>query len=560
MNLILNCIPNFASKLLQHHSVITPKTKLFYSSIFLELVLNLLPGYLVAKMPGKNKRKIAAEQRERNKRDSLNYAASMTQSHASQNEQLQNLHINYRVIGGTIHQGDSRFQYPGIQCTFISFWALAYMRNKDPLFWNPCDVDLCVIEGNKSFIQCCESLNIEPNMLLVRDLPSTITVQGNMFECDQKDTDIHTGTLNQPVSPDSTFSFSVSISEAIVNGFAHSNSCLLVCGGQTIAIAKDNNHFFIFDPHSRGKDGLLHHTGSAVLVVFSTIQTLISFIKRLFIDSLLLGSSEVFELVPIIISRPEVQKPKKDSHSISPTAYTNPESLVTRINEANCTNQILKNSNGGRKQNVASVQETVMQSYFADQEKRDKEYKEKINENRSLGTCKIDKRNKYMRQYMRSKREEETVRKKENASARIRMKKIYQTEEGKLKSKVRAAERKKTLRSTETGRKVDNERSAEAMRKRLSTEEGRKKHRERSSKGMKKILSKEEGRKKHKERSSEGMIKMLSTEQGRKKHKERSIEGMRKMLSTEEGRKKHKVRSIEGMRKMLSTEEGRKKT
>ena len=511
-------------------------------------------------MPGKNKRKIAAEQRERNKRDSLNYVASMTQSHASQNEELQNLHINYRVIGGTLHQGDSRFQYPGIQCTYISFWALVYMRNKDPLFWNPCDVDLCVIEGNKSFIQCCESLNMEPNMLLVRDLPSTITVQGNMFECDQKDTDIHTGTLNQPISPDSTFRFSVSISEAIVNGFAHSNSCLLVCGGQTIAIAKDNNHFFIFDPHSRGKDGLLHPTGSAVLVVFSTIQTLISFIKRLFIDSLLLGSSEVFELVPIIISRPEVEKPKKDSHSISPTAYTNPESLVNRINEANCTNQVIfKNSNGGRKQNVASVQETVMQSYFADQEKRDKEYKEKKNENRSLGTCKIDERNKYMRQYMRSKREEETVRKKENDSARIRMKKIYQTEEGKLKSKVRAAERKKTLRSTEPGRKLDNERSAEAMRKRLSTEEGRKKHNERSLEAMKKILSTDEGRKKHKERSMEGMQKMLSTEQGRKKHRERSSKGMKKMLSKEEGRKKHKERSSEGMRKMLSTGEGRKK-
>ena len=457
-------------------------------------------------MPEKSKRKKAAEQREQNKRDSLNYAVSTTKSHASRNELLQNLQINYRVIGGTLHQGDSRFQYPGIQCTYISFWALVYMKNKHANLWNVGDIDLCVTEGNKSFIQRCENLNMEPSMLLVRDLPNTVTVQGHTFECDQNDNHIQTGILNQAISPDSRFCCSVSISEAIVNGFAHSNSCLLVCGGQTIAIAKDNNQFYIFDPHSRGKDGLLHHTGSAVLVVFSTIHTLISFIKRLLIDSLLLGSFEVFELVPIIISRPEDQNPKKGFRGVSPNPRTNPESLTNRVNEAFSTSHvILRNSNDGQKQDEASVQETVIELYFADQKKRDKEYKEKMNENRSLDTCRMDKRNKYMRQYMPSKREKEAFRKKENVSAQIRMKNIYQNEEGKLKSKVRAAREKKKLRSSEAGKKLDNERSAEAMRKRLSTEEGRKKHRERSAGGMKKMLSTEEGRKKHKVRSAKGM-------------------------------------------------------
>ena len=48
---------------------------------------------------------------------------------------------DWKVVSGTLHQGDCRFQYPGIQCTFISFWALISMIIKNPLSWNAKDVD-----------------------------------------------------------------------------------------------------------------------------------------------------------------------------------------------------------------------------------------------------------------------------------------------------------------------------------------------------------------------------------------------------------------------------------
>ena len=93
------------------------------------------------------------------------------------------------------------------------------------------------------------------------------------------------------------------IDDAILSSFDLFSSCFLVCGGQTIAIAKRQNVFFVFDSHSRGKDGLLHHAGSAVLLSFTDIQVLISFIKHLFIESLRTTVTEQFELVPVTVSK-----------------------------------------------------------------------------------------------------------------------------------------------------------------------------------------------------------------------------------------------------------------
>ena len=234
-------------------------------------------------MPARKKRSKAATQREHEKRnDCEREPVDISVPSTLQNCSLQNVQSNgyCTVVSGTLHQGDVRFAYPGIQCTFISFWALVLMENKSPLLWNTTDIDSCIVDGNDRFIRHCSKMLIQPRQLLVKELPQSCDAHNSLIQLSQLDSAIKVGMLNQPLSICETNAVSVPIEEAILGCLHRFSSCFLVCGGQTIAIAKRQNLFFVFDSHSRGQDGLLHHMGSAVLVSFIQIQDLISFVKK----------------------------------------------------------------------------------------------------------------------------------------------------------------------------------------------------------------------------------------------------------------------------------------
>ena len=514
----------------------------------------------------------------------------------SQNCSLQSVQNNgyYTVVSGTLHQGDVRFAYPGVQCTFISFWALVLMENKSPLLWNTTDIDSCIVNGNDRFIRHCFKMEIQPRQLLVKELPQSSDTHNSLIQLSQLDSAIKVGMLNQPLSIGETNVVFVPIEEAILGCFHRFNSCFLVCGGQTIAIAKRQNRFFVFDSHSRGPDGLLHHMGSAVLVSFIQIQDLISFVKKLLIESLRLKPSEQFELVPVTVCKHNCNTDKETGSAKCKESNTlNPNKQVATITMALDSSPIPN-------QKAAVLHERDMQLYFTDQKKRDPECKETAISNH-LDVSKHAARKKYMMVYMQMKRRDDSFRKKSNAvslkskqklrkteEGRHRLNKqaaesrqrMLSTEDGRQKLKEQSAERKNKLLSTEMGRLIHKQQSAEGMQRMLTSTEGRLKHRKRSAEVMRKMLSSEEGKLKHRKRSAEGMKKMLSSEEGRLKHnrsaakvrtkllssekgrlkhRKQSAEGMKKILSTEEGRLMHRKRSLEGMQKILSTEEGRQK-
>ena len=505
-------------------------------------------------------------QREQKKRiDTQSETKDNSVSNTWQNCSLQST-VTFSVVSGTLHQGDLRFQYPGIQCTFISFWALALMENKHPHLWNANDINHCIVDGNDNFLKHCSKLEILPRQLLVTELPKSIIVHNDIIQLLQLDGDIKVGTLNQNKLEPTTSSLSTTIEEAILRCFNHFNACFLVCGGQTIAIAKRQNIYFVFDSHSRGKDGLLHHTGSAVLVSFTEILSLIRFIKKLFIESLRLRSSEQFELVPVSVSK-RVDNREKETEAASVVhtgPNTQPEMFSKELNISNIRDQVASDTKGSdlpcvQNQNITNLHERDMQFYFTDQKKRDTIYRQ-TNVNDYSNVANRTSRKEYMKAYMQMKRNDDSFRKESNVLSLKSHNKMRATEDGRQKYNEQAIKSRENLRNTAEGRETLRKQSSGSMKKMRSTEEGRKKNRERSFEAMKKILSTEEGRQKHKEQSLQTMKKMLSTEEGRQKHKERSFKTAKNMLSTEEGsRQKHKERSFDAMKKMLSTEEGRQK-
>ena len=517
--------------------------------------------YQIRKMPRKSSRSKAAEQREGKKGKNVDVEMPQETSFSFESKSLQDMSAvtDYKVLSGTLHQGDTRFQYPGIQCTYLSFYALISMKMKNPSNWNANDIDSCILRGNDRFINHCFEQKWNPKMLLTSELPKEITILGSAFECCQTDIDIATGTLAHP-TPVASDSILLTLSDAILQCFEKSDSCLLVCGGQTIAVAKRECTFFVFDSHSRGSNGMQHHSGNAVLVSFPEIQSMIGFITRLLIDSLRLKPSEQFELVPMVI----LEKQDANSGSSLGTSFSasihpdicnesHLEGSTQSCSELHSTGHIVHDQTHKN----ATMYSPSIEAYFLDQKRRDFEHREKKVSTQVTSICST--RADYMRHYMKKRRESESFRMHDNIKAAERMKRSRSTEEGRQRHNKRSAEIMQKMLSTKEGRQRHNRKSADRMQKVLSIEEEKQKHNKRSADGMKKFLSTEEGRQKHNQRSAEGMQKMLSSAERRQKHNIRSAEGMRKILSTEDGRQKHNKRSAERMQKILSTEDGRQK-
>ena len=463
-------------------------------------------------MPRKRKGVTAAQQRERLKRQQNVSKESQLCKNQGESELLS--HIDkpdtYKVIPGTLHQGDTRFQYPGIQCAYISLIALIRMSSKDPQSWTSRHIDSCIIDGNTMFMEHCETLKIQPKMLMANELPHLIKFSNKSFVCNQSENDIEVGLL-KPNTGSADECVPKSINEALSERLSNSQTCLLFCGGLTIAVAKFESHLYAFDPHSRGKDGLLNPVGTAVMMVFDHLNDLVRYIERLFLHSLKIRPSEQFELVPFSISQQSIRTSENVSTAspcitgtIETTSISHAESLETKGSMQN------QQGSPGLSDNKHVDPSKSIESYFEDQNKRQQLFEEgRLDKD----ATKLKQKNEYMKNYMKRRREKETIRKQENDSARLRMQSSRSTSEGKQKNKDRSLEGMRKLMETNAGRLKHNQLSAETMRKRLCTHDGRLKHNERSAESMRNMLKDDQKRLKHKRKSAEAMKRMLTDEQ-----------------------------------------------
>ena len=98
-------------------------------------------------MPARKKRSKAATQREQKKITSDNDLGegATEQNHTSEvlasTRHPVSTRPNYRVVSGSLNQGNGRFEYPGIQCTYLSLYAIICAQQKHPSTWCPSDVD-----------------------------------------------------------------------------------------------------------------------------------------------------------------------------------------------------------------------------------------------------------------------------------------------------------------------------------------------------------------------------------------------------------------------------------
>ena len=104
---------------------------------------------------------------------------------------------------------------------------------------------------------------------------------------------------------------------ALQAAFNRAPSILLVIGAICSAVSKKNNLYVFFYSHSRGKNGLSPSDGSSILMYFSCLEDLISYLYALY-DSMATDTSLQFDLMPVIVKKDEQTYGHKN----------NPESLL----------------------------------------------------------------------------------------------------------------------------------------------------------------------------------------------------------------------------------------
>ena len=389
-------------------------------------------------MPARKKRSKAAMQREQKKRHSDDDLCENANEQNHNSEVFASTghpvttRISYRVVSGTFNQGNGRFAHPGIQCTYLSLYAIIYAQQKHASTWCPSDVDDCVIRGDKRFLDYFTAKRETPHMLLINELPNSMCLDGLLYKCRRFDEETQVGLISQEYQATANCNtYSSCIADAVANCFSLSNAALFVCAGQTISIWKEGTEYVMFDPHSRDSNGLQCAEGNSALVIFCSMDGLITHINNLLLDSRKVERNSQFELVPVSITVDEatINKTPDDKHS------------------------------------------EVMRLYLIDQKTRNLEYQKKRKlEQEKDATEKQQKlkstfnKTTYMKQFMREKRANKVCLEKENKNE---------------------ADRKKKRRKDATYNKVENAR--DKYRKALRRQDEAYKSKENKQESLRKI-------------------------------------------------------------------------
>ena len=499
-----------------------------------------------AKMPRKGPKARAAKRREQKKIEKNELEHEDVQTHTNGNMDIQ----TRTVISGNLHQGNRFFEYPGIQCTFISLYSLVCMTEKPPQLWTANDVDSCVISGNERFITHCIDKGMAPQMLLASELPKCLSLENSTFTCLQSENEVKVGTLG--IFSTAEESIMTSLNNSLEQTFHNFNSCLFLCGGITIALAKRESTFYVFDPHSRDQDGFQHPTGNAVLVICQNICQSKQFVKELFTQSLRLSASEQFELVPVRILKETKTVPSISLNDLNHD--TNQDNQIPFTSDS-ATKQVTDDKLRKNKPVVKIEPAEALNAYFADQCVRDKAHRQrKRKTDAELNDAKI-KRRKYRKNYMRETRKCDLYKREEKLKNKQRITKLRSTPEGREKNRKQSRE----TRSSFEGRIKNRDSALIQMRKIRSTSEGQRKNRLIATKGMKRKRSTSEGRSMNRESVAMRMKKIRNTPEGQSRNRKTAAEGMKHLRSSFKDKLRNREMAKIGMNKLLSSNEGKVK-
>ena len=159
-----------------------------------------------------------------------------------QSKVWENCRCAVKVIQGSFHQGNPRFgRTAGVQCACNSLFTLCWSQVKTVLRWNKSDLNHVLSEGDLLY----KSLNVV-DMLTADHLPRSIFMCNIKFPVDYLElkTEIAHLRNGEPFLRKS------------VPNTGDEFMFLLFMDGFTTPLMKHDNHFYLFDSHSRDSHGV----------------------------------------------------------------------------------------------------------------------------------------------------------------------------------------------------------------------------------------------------------------------------------------------------------------
>lgn len=223
-----------------------------------------------------------------------------------------------RTIQGSLHQGSSVFVNGGSQCTAIAFFALALFFSYDfTCNFSSADIDNILFRGNALYGSIIRDLGQRDNAYLAHyEMPNTVVVDGVALDAITHP-DILFGVVGENNLAHDVGA--TNLMDALETGFYVSDHLLATFQQLSIAINfnRTTEHYFVFDSHSRNIVGQHNPFGTAVLLEFTDIHTLLAYLTSEYTGS-------VYNISPVLFNH---QRPSLIEHNQSEIVGSHGETM-----------------------------------------------------------------------------------------------------------------------------------------------------------------------------------------------------------------------------------------
>ncbi|XP_077968311.1 uncharacterized protein LOC144422216 [Styela clava] len=237
-----------------------------------------------------------------------------------------------KVVTGEFSQSDARFNFSsrGRQCIANCLIALIKHANTRATLWRSNDLDEILVEGDKLYRGVQDFLGYIDNYLMVTELPSTYELNDVLYEIKYQSP--LTGAVGSSEAPSEHMVGIMSLADALAETFSSSVCALFTLNSNTLGIIKDESTYFVFDPHSRNRDGMVCYNGTSITLEFGCLDDIHCHLQILHRN---ISPSEdfacQFEMVAVEITQVVAGN---DTDVVQEVKSTQHEMLFSRLNYA----------------------------------------------------------------------------------------------------------------------------------------------------------------------------------------------------------------------------------
>ena len=174
------------------------------------------------------------------------------------------------IAQGNFHQGDPKFgDTAGTQCACNALIAILYTQTKNGNEINAHDMDVILNLGDELYSFTQTDSTMHNVLLMISELPNELHILNESFSMEYVQP-IY-GVLEGSEENLSSFG-AMSLSQALQHQLPKYDACFMNFDQSIFAIIKGCNGYFVFDSHSRSRDGYLKEDGHSVLLYISSCE------------------------------------------------------------------------------------------------------------------------------------------------------------------------------------------------------------------------------------------------------------------------------------------------